>query len=39
MLKKIRKVSRKIGPMAFLLVTMMTAHLSTFRNVIARSID
>jgi hypothetical protein len=39
MLKKIRKAVRKIGPVAFLLVTMMTTHLSTFKNVIGRSID
>jgi hypothetical protein len=39
MLKKIRKAVRKIGPMAFILVTMTTTHLSSFRNVIARTID
>jgi hypothetical protein len=39
MLKKIRKVSRKISPLAFLLFTMVTTHLSTFRNVVGRSID
>lgn len=39
MLKKIRKVTRKISPYAFLLLTMVTAHLSTFRTVVGRSID
>jgi len=39
MLKKIRKELRKISPMAFLLVTMVTVHLSSFRNVIAKSIE
>ena len=39
MLKKIRKVSRKISPLAFLVVTMITAHLSTFRTVVAKTID
>jgi hypothetical protein len=39
MLKKIRKVTRKISPLAFLLLTMITTQLSSFRTVIARSID
>ena len=39
MLKKVRNVFRKISPLAFLLVTLVTTHLSTFRTVIAKSID
>jgi hypothetical protein len=39
MLKKVRKVTRKISPLAFLLFTLVTTHISTFRTAIARSID
>jgi len=39
MLKKIRKVTRKISPLAFLLFTMVTTHISTFKTAITKSID
>jgi len=39
MLKKIRRVLRKISPLTFLVLTMVTTQLSSFKTVIARSID
>jgi hypothetical protein len=39
MLKKIRKALRKIGPVAFVLVTMTTSYLSTYKNVVVKSIE
>jgi hypothetical protein len=39
MLKKVRKVTRKISPLAFLLFTMVTTQLSSYKNVIAKTIE
>ncbi len=39
MLKKIRKIFCKIGPLAFLFLTLVSGHISTFKTVIGKSIE
>lgn len=39
MIKKARRIFRKLSPLAFLLITMATTHLSVTKQAILRTID